>query len=115
MVGEVDHRLVGFLQGAIGFLDALRDVGARGEVAVSLSRDSGLQLLQLVAGARDEKAEAWSQRNRPHKDGVNSLNVAGLTFEWPKPAMVMEPDNDNGDTSDGFRRYGFDEETPALR
>ena len=69
MTSGVDPRLVSFLQGVFGFTDTLRDIGMNGPVSVSLSRDSGLKLLQLVAGARDAGAEERSQSTVPGKRG----------------------------------------------
>src|SRR4051794_30718034 len=103
MRGEVDPRLVSFLRASMSFMDALHDIGADG-VAVTLSREEGLRLLELATCANDLKAEEWSQRDRPHRDGMNTLAIAGLTFEWPKPipdrvSLAGSPGsaaNDNG-------------------
>ncbi|WP_421694306.1 hypothetical protein [Aestuariivirga sp.] len=116
MTSGVDPRLVSFLQGVFGFTDTLRDIGMDGGVSVTLNRASGLKLLQLVAGARDAGAEERSQSNRPWKDGLNSLSIAGLVFEWPKPpgsASHPLPANDN--SGGHLLRYGFEEEAPALK
>jgi len=112
MRSDVDQRLVRLLKASLGLADALRDSGVAGEIAVKIDRAGGLNVLQLVAGSGDPAAEAFSQRNRPVSHEVNSLAVAGLTFQWPRhnPAIAMLPVNDNG-TSVAH----YDEETPALR
>lgn len=112
MRSDVDQRLVRLLKASLGLVDALRDSGVAGEIAVSLNREGGLQVLQLVAGSADTAAEAFSQRHRPVSHDANSLAVAGLTFQWPKRGHVLElrPVNDNGPVL-----TRFDEETPALR
>lgn len=116
MAGDVDAGLVSFLQSMFGFADTMRDLGVSGGVAIRLNRESGLKLLQLVAGSRDPAAEAQSQRNRPWQQGVNSLNVAGLTFEWPKaPGSVFVPLPANDNSLGELRHYGFEEDSPALR
>jgi hypothetical protein len=129
MPGEVDPRLIGLLQGVMGFTDSLRDAGTAGSITVRLGREDGLRLLELVAGANDAEAEAWSQRDRPPQMGVNSLKIASLIFEWPHAASHQSPDgnrvftprpglsraaNENSLPS-AARFYGFDEDTPALR
>jgi hypothetical protein len=128
MPGEVDPRLIGLLQGALGLGDALRDAGAAGDIALRLGRDDGLKLLKIVAGANDAEAETVSQFGRPRKHGVNSLRIAALTVEWPRadavhrrpqasrmfssaPQSVTTAMNDN--TQAAIRFYGFEDE--ALR
>lgn len=130
MPGEVDPRLMDLLQGVLGLSDCLRDAGTKNALTVSLGREDGLLLLKLATGAADPEAEAWSQRGRPAKPGVNSLKIADMTFEWPRadaglqrpeaahifsarPAWVSAPSNDN--SLSVLRFYGFEEETPALR
>jgi len=133
MHGEVDPRLIGMLQAVMGFSDSLRDAGVTGEVNVRLNREDGLLLLQLVSGTSEADAEEWSQRGKPNRPGLNSLKVADVTFEWPSPGAVLErPDpaglfarrpaalsaaaNDNPQgAAEPLRRYGFEEEQPALR
>lgn len=133
MHGEVDPRLIGVLQAVMGFSDSLRDAGVAGEMSVRLNREDGLLMLQLVAGASDAGAEEWSQRGKPRRLGLNSLKVADVNFEWPNPGSVSEsPEaaglfarrpaalsaaaNDNPrEAAEPLRRYGFEEEQPALR
>ena len=46
---------------------------------------------------------------------MNSLSLAGLVFEWPKPSGSARhplPANDN--TGSDLLRYGFEEDAPAL-
>ena len=130
MPGDVDPRLIGVLQGALGLADSLSDAGTAGDITVRLSREDGLALLKLVAGSDDPEAEAASQHRRPRRHGVNTLKLASLTFEWPRadaarrrpqasrmfsaaPAVVAAHANDNCPAPERF--YGFDGETPALR
>lgn len=130
MPGEVDPRLMNLLQGVLGLSDCLRDAGVEGALTVSLGREDGLLLLKLSTGASGPEAEEWSQRGRPVKPGVNSLKIARMTFEWPKPeaksqrpeaarmfsatpAWISTAANDN--SLSVLRFYGFEEETPALR
>lgn len=113
MPSEVDPRLVRLLKASLGFVDALRDAGVGGGISVSLDREGGLGVLQLVAGNSGPLAEAYSQRNRPLNLERNSLSIAGLTIDWPRrERAVLEPVNDNRLADDRFR---FEEETPALR
>jgi len=113
MPSEVDPRLVRLLKASLGLVDALRDAGVAGGIAVSLGRDDGLSVLQLVSGSKDPCAEAWSQRHRPVTHGTNSLGVAGLAFTWPKHGgPKMDPVNDNHADA---ARYSLEEDTPALR
>jgi hypothetical protein len=121
---------MGFLKGVMDFSDSLRDAGATGEISLHLGRGDGLRLLELVAGASDCEAEAWSQRGRPPRNGFNSLKIGSLVFTWPKEAGMF-PDaeglfssaplglgaaaNENGPLPGKDRRfYGFEEDAPAL-
>jgi hypothetical protein len=122
---------MGLLKGVLDFSDALRDAGATGEVSVHLGRADGLVLLELVAGASDAQAEAWSQRGRAAMNGLNSLKMGGLVFTWPKEEpRALEPSspfsrapdcvggaaNQNSATmAKDIRFYGFEEDAPALR
>lgn len=131
MHGDVDPRLMGLLKGVLDFSDALRDAGATGEISVHLGRGDGLALLELVAGASDAQAEAWSQRGRAAGSGLNSLKMAGLVFTWPRaeprlldtsspfsraPDSVGVAANQNSPTLvKDTRFYGFEEDAPALR
>jgi hypothetical protein len=83
MPGEVEPRLIGLLQASIAFMDALRDLGLEKGVRVDLDREDGLRILELVAGGRHASAESWSQLGNPARQGLNSLNVAGVSFQWP--------------------------------
>jgi hypothetical protein len=130
MSGDVDPRLIGLLQGVLALGDSLRDAGTAGEVTVRLGREDGLAVLQLVAGASHAEAEAASQRGNLRRHGVNSLRLAGLTFEWPRsdaarrrpetsrmfsvsPASIGAASNEN--SPEPMRFLGFEEDTPALR
>ena len=91
MAGELDPRLIGLLKAALGFVDALRDIGVEGEIAVRLGRDGAQRLRDMVD---------------PH--GRSGISLAGLDFEWPdgEPLQAFaEYDNDG---------LGHDEETPAA-
>lgn len=93
MDGELDPRLIGLLRASLGFVDALRDIGVQGEIAVRLERDDARQLLSVV----DVR-------------GKSSVRVAGITFEWPKADPVEAfAENDNDGLSE------LDDETPALK
>lgn len=113
MPSEVDPRLVRLLKASLGLVDALRDAGVTGGIAVSLDRQGGLSVLQMVAGSAAPRAEAYSQHNRPVSLDRNSLSLAGLTIDWPKrePA-ALRPVNDNR-TGEGH--FPYEEDTPALR
>ncbi len=114
MPSEVDPRLVRLLKATLGLADALRDAGVSGDIAVALERDGGLNVLQLVAGSKEPQAEVFSQRNRPISHERNSLSIGGLVFKWPKQGRVeLHPVNDNSTAH--AARFGFEEETPALR
>ncbi len=130
MHGEVDPRLISLLQGVLALGDSLRDAGTRGEITVRLGREDGLTILKLVSGVNDAEAESSSQRGRPRRHGVNSLKLANLIFEWPKPdAARRRPVASrmfsaappaiggavNENSPESLRFYGFEEETPALR
>ena len=130
MHGDVDPRLMDLLKGVLDFSDALRDAGAAGQISVHLGRCDGLMLLELVAGASDPQAEAWSQRGRPARSGLNSLKVGGLEFTWPQeatrlpePANLFSPApecvrgaaNQNAAPAKDIRFYAFEEDAPALR
>jgi hypothetical protein len=132
MPGEVDPRLIGFLQGVLGFADAMRDAGSVGDVSVVLGREDGLTLLKLVAGSDDANTEASSQRGGPRHHVRNSLRIASLTFEWPMenaarrrpeasrmfstvPRSVGAAANENSPNIADMRFFGFDEDAPALR
>lgn len=132
MSGDVDRRLINLLQGVLGLTDALRDAGTSGDITLHLSREDGLKILHLVAGASDAEAEAFSQQGRPQKHGVYSLNIAGLRVEWPRPnAPRQRPEasrmfsaaprcvgitaNTNSEAAPARRYQGYDEETPSLQ
>ncbi|MFN4142940.1 MAG: hypothetical protein ACK4HL_13955 [Aestuariivirga sp.] len=112
--------MMNVLQGSMGLADALRDVGATGDLIVRLGRQDGLLLLEIVTGLRDPSAEVWSQRGRALKPGVHSLKVAGITFEWPAEAEAGIPAGDEAANDNSPRPLrvgmrGSDGETPALR
>jgi hypothetical protein len=88
MFTNFDPALVAVLRAAMQLADAMRDIGAKDEMTLRLSREDGLALLRLVAGANHAQAEAFSQRGQPQRPGVSSLKVAGLTFEWPSDALA---------------------------
>lgn len=114
MKGEVDLRLVEFLKGSLGFSDALRDIGIKAAATVRVGRDEGLRLLELVAGASDAEAEAWSQRGRNALSGWNDLKVANIVFQWPRAVLLTErAANDNDSTLHGVE--WFIAEVPAMR
>lgn len=130
MSGEVDPRLINLLQGVLALSDSLRDAGTEGSITIRLGREDGLTILKLVSGVNDAEAEAASQRGRPRRYGVNSLKLASLTFEWPKPDAARRrpeasrmfsaapPDiglASNENDPESLRFYGFEEEAPALR
>jgi hypothetical protein len=93
MAGELDPRLIGLLRASLGFVDALRDIGIQGEIAVRLERDDARQLLNVV-----------------EIRGAGSARLAGLTFEWPKADPVEAfAENDNGSLALP------EDETPALK
>ena len=95
MSGQLDPRLIGLLRASLGFIDALRDIGVEGEIAVRLDRDGARQLVNLV-DVRDR--------------GRNGVNIAGLRFEWPKTDPVEAfAENDNNTV------LMLDDETPALK
>ena len=48
MSGELDPRLIGLLRASLGFIDALRDIGVEGDIAVKLDRDGARRLVQVV-------------------------------------------------------------------
>jgi hypothetical protein len=81
-------------------------LGTKGALTVSLSRDDGLALLSLVAGANHREAESWSQQGRPERPGVSCLKIAGLTFEWPSEALS---------SGRGLRACWAEDDSPALR
>lgn len=95
MAGELDPRLIGLVRAALGFVDALREVGVEGEIAVRLDRDGARQLVKVV-DVRDR--------------GRHGIGIAGLRFEWPKTDPV-EPFADN-DNDIALAREG---ETPAQK
>lgn len=114
MKGEVDLRLVEFLKGSLCFADALRDIGLKAAATVRMGRDDGLRLLELVAGASDPEAEAWSQRGRQGRPGWNDIKVANIIFEWPRAAVQTgRAANDNDGTLHGVE--WFIAEVPAMR
>lgn len=132
MAGDVDPRLINLLQGVLRLSDSMRDVGVAGEVTIQLGREDGLKILELVAGASDAEAEAFSQQGRPQKHGVYSLSIAGITVEWPRPnAPRQRPEasrmfsaapkcvgvtaNANSATPKVRHYFGFEEETPFLQ
>ena len=122
MLGEVDARLIGLLQGSMSLADSLRDVGTTGEILVRLGREDGLTLLKRVAGASDAEAEAWSQRGRPPRDGVNSLRISSLTFEWPQSnaqgvahLFSVAPSGMGAPANGNLRPRFFDEDAPVRR
>lgn len=95
MSDQLDPRLIGLLKASLGFIDALRDIGVQGEIAVRLDRDGARSLVNVV-DVRDR--------------GRNGVNIAGLRFEWPKTDPVeafAENDNDGS--------IGLGDETPALK
>ncbi|WP_146256138.1 hypothetical protein [Aestuariivirga litoralis] len=95
MAGELDPRLIGLLRASLGFIDALRDIGVEGEIAVRLDRDGARRLVNVV----DVKDR-----------GRHGVNIAGLRFEWPKTDPVeafAENDNDGA--------LPLEDETPALK
>ena len=93
MAGELDPRLTTLLRASLGLVDALRDIGAQGEIAVRLTRDDARQLLNVV----DIR-------------GAGGARLAGLTFEWPKVDPVEAfAENDN----DGLALV--DDESPAHK
>lgn len=95
MAGELDPRLIGLLKASLGFVDALRDIGVEGEIAVRLDRDGARQLVNLV-DVRDR--------------GRNGVRIAGLRFEWPKTDPVEAfAENDNSTA------LVLEDETPALK
>lgn len=92
MAGELDPRLIGLLRASLAMMDALRDIGVQGEVAVRLDWD-GAHCLREVVEAK-----------------TNGLRLAGLTFEWPKVEPVEAfAENDNGGLA------LIEDETPALK
>ncbi|MCA3561296.1 MAG: hypothetical protein IOC82_09755 [Aestuariivirga sp.] len=96
MSGELDPRLVGLLKASLSFIDALRDIGVEGEIAVKIDRDGARQLVNVVD---------------VHERGRNGVNIAGLRFEWPKTdAVEAFAENDN----DGDLPL-VNDETPALK
>jgi len=95
MADELDPRLIALLRASLGFVDALRDIGVEGEIAVRLDRDGARRLVQVV-DARDR--------------GRHGVNIAGLRFEWPKTDAV-EAFAENDNITLGL----LDEETPALK
>lgn len=117
MFMEIDPVLVAALRASMLLTDALRDLGTKGDLTVSLSRDDGLALLSLVAGANHREAESWSQQGRPERPGVSCLKIAGLTFEWPSEALSSAAAaNDNLITSGrGVRACWAEDDSPALR
>ena len=90
MQEEVDPQLVGLLQASIAFKDALRDLGLGDGVRIDLDREDGLRVLELIAGVRHASAEVWSQRGRSARNGLNSLKVAGVTYQWPAPEVATQ-------------------------
>lgn len=117
MFTDVDPHLVGVLRASMALTDALRDLGAREAVSVRLSREDGLALLRLVAGASHTEAEIWSQQGRPVRAGFHSLKISGLTFEWPSAVLTGHAAaNDNlRIVSPAQRAYGQEDDAPALR
>lgn len=115
MTSDVDPRLVTLLRASFGFADALRDAGVDGPVSVTLGRPGGLSLLQLVAGSNDPDSEEFSQRNQPVGQEFYSLAMAGLSFRWPRPERALMHRQANDNCPQPEPRYGFEEETPALR
>jgi len=132
MPGDVDPRLISLLQGVLRLTDSMRDAGVAGDITIQLGREDGLRILELVAGASDPEAEVFSQQDRPQKHGVYSLNVAGLTVEWPRPnAPRQRPEasrmfsaapkcvgvtaNANSATPKVRHYFGFEEEAPLLQ
>jgi hypothetical protein len=92
MAGELDPRLIGLLRASLGLVDALRDIGVEGEIAVRLDWEGAARLREVVAAPG------------------TGLRLAGLAFEWPKTEPVEAfAENDNS----GLPR--LDDETPALK
>ena len=92
MAPELDPRLIGLLRASLGMMDALRDIGVEGEIAVRLDWDGARRLREVVAAK------------------APGMRLAGLTFEWPKAEPVQafaENDNSGLSLSEG--------ETPALK
>lgn len=114
MRGEVDLRLVEFLKGSLGFSDALSDIGIRSAATVRVGRADGLRLLELVAGASDAEAEAWSQRGRNARAGWNDIKVANIVFEWPSAVLrTGYAANDNDGSLHGVE--WFEGDIPAMK
>ena len=93
MSGELDPRLIALLRASLGFVDALRDIGIQGEIAVRLERDDARQLLNVV----DVRGKAGAR-------------LAGITFEWPKadPVEAFAENDNNGLAL-------TEDDTPALK
>lgn len=93
MAGELDPRLIALVRASLGFVDALRDIGVQGEIAVRLARDDARQLLNVV----DVR-------------GTTGTRLAGLTFDWPNTDPVEAfAENDNVGLALS------EDETPALK
>ncbi|MFM8746902.1 MAG: hypothetical protein ACKOED_09590 [Aestuariivirga sp.] len=90
MQEDIDLKLVDLLRVSIALKDALRDLGFRDNVRIDLDREDGLLVLELVSGARHAGAEEWSQHGKPHRNGFNSLKVAGVTYQWPAPELASQ-------------------------
>ncbi|MCA3556030.1 hypothetical protein [Aestuariivirga sp.] len=96
MSGELDARLAGLLKASLGFVDALRDIGVEGDIAVRIDRDGARQLVNVIDVC---------------DRGRNGVNIAGLRFEWPRTdAVEAFAENDN----DGALPL-VNDETPALK
>jgi hypothetical protein len=132
MPADVDPHLINLLQGVLRLADSMRDAGVAGDITIQLGREDGLRILKLVAGANDPAAEVFSQQDRPQKHGVYSLNIAGVTVEWPRPnAPRQRPEASRmfsaapkcvGVTANAnsaapkLRHYrGFEEEAPSIQ
>ncbi len=114
MLKDVDPHLAGMLRAAMALADALKDLGTSELATVRLTREDGLRLLELVAGARHRDAEAWSQLGRPARPGFSNLRIAGLIFEWPAEGLAGQVvANDNLRTVG--RGLDFGEDAPARR
>lgn len=92
----MDAALFDLLQSAMVFRDRMSDLAMKDRVSVRLSRRDGLALLGLVSGCTSPFVEYKAHDLVRSSGGINAIDVAGLTFEWPSLRGLSLPSNEHG-------------------
>jgi hypothetical protein len=79
----MQRNLFDLLQSSMAFRDALEGIGLEHPIAIRLSRPDGLRLLGIAAGCDSPFVEYLARGSFATEDGVNSLDVSGVTCQWP--------------------------------